>query len=67
MATYDKYRQNIISLRTTLTQTTFLLVMYPSYNFQVSENVNPYYKLFFGLNDKNDNIYWKTYNASCFK
>ncbi len=58
MATkYNKYRQQTFNISTTMTSATFLLTYYPNYNFSLTDDEKLYYRVFFGLNDKEDNTY----------
>ena len=58
MATkYDKYYQKTFNISTTMTSATFLLTYNLNYNFSLTDDDKLYYRVFFGLNDEEDNTY----------
>ena len=58
MATkYNKYYQKTFNISTTMTSATFLLTYNLNYNFSLTDDDKLYYRVFFGLNDEEDNTY----------
>lgn len=58
MATkYNKYYQQTFNISTTMTSATFLLTYNLNYNFSLTDDDKLYYRVFFGLNDEEDNTY----------
>ena len=58
MATkYNKYYQQTFNISTSMTSATFLLTYNLNYNFSLTDDDKLYYRVFFGLNDEENNTY----------